>query len=68
MTWVDDYNRKVCSADDAVRLIESNAQVYYGGNAAIPGARGKLRRVNPRSAAGTKQVRQGLAGRKTSRG
>jgi hypothetical protein len=37
-------------------------------NVAIPETRRKLRRVNPRSAAGMKQGRQGLAGKKTPGG
>ncbi len=36
MSWIDDYNRKLCSAEEAVRLVESGNRVYYGGNAAIP--------------------------------
>ena len=36
MVWIDDYKRKLCTAEDAVKLIESDSQVYYGGNAAIP--------------------------------
>ncbi|MEW6744695.1 MAG: acetyl-CoA hydrolase/transferase C-terminal domain-containing protein [Planctomycetota bacterium] len=38
MSWVEDYNRKLCLAEEAVRLIQSNSEVYYGGNAAIPQA------------------------------
>lgn len=38
MTWVNDYNRKLVSAEEAVTLVESNSEVYYGGNAAIPQA------------------------------
>lgn len=36
MQWLDDYRRKLRSADEAVRLIKSGDRVYYGGNAAIP--------------------------------
>jgi acyl-CoA hydrolase len=36
MAWIDDYRRKLTTADEAVRLIESGNRVYYGGNAAIP--------------------------------
>lgn len=36
MQWLDDYRRKLLTADEAVRLIKSGDRVYYGGNAAIP--------------------------------
>ena len=36
MTWVDDYKSKLCTAAEAVRLVESGHRVYYSGNAAIP--------------------------------
>jgi acyl-CoA hydrolase len=36
MQWLDDYRRKLRTADEAVRLIKSGDRVYYGGNAAIP--------------------------------
>jgi acyl-CoA hydrolase len=36
MTWVDDYKAKLCTAAEAVRLVESGHRVYYSGNAAIP--------------------------------
>lgn len=36
MQWLDDYRRKLCKPEEAVRLIESGNKVYYGGNAAIP--------------------------------
>lgn len=36
MSWLDDYNAKLTSADEAVRIIKSGDRVYYGGNAAIP--------------------------------
>jgi hypothetical protein len=42
--------------------------VHAGGDARVPLWRGMLRRVNPMSAAGTKQGRQGFEGRKPSRG
>jgi hypothetical protein len=42
--------------------------VLPGGNVRIPFARRKLRRVNPMSAAGAKQNRRGIEGRKPSRG
>jgi 4-hydroxybutyrate CoA-transferase len=38
MSWLEDYNSKLCSADQAVQIIKSEDQVYYGGNAAIPSA------------------------------
>jgi acyl-CoA hydrolase len=38
MAWIDDYRRKLGTADEAVRLIRSGDSVYYGGNAAIPRA------------------------------
>ncbi|MCU0222892.1 MAG: 4-hydroxybutyrate CoA-transferase [Acidobacteria bacterium] len=33
MQWLDDYRRKLRTADEAVRLIKSGDRVYYGGNA-----------------------------------
>jgi 4-hydroxybutyrate CoA-transferase len=30
------YRRKVCSADEAVRLVQSNQRVYIGGGAGVP--------------------------------
>jgi hypothetical protein len=42
--------------------------VLPSGNVRIPFGRRKLRRVNPKSAAGAKQNRQGIEGRKPSRG
>jgi acyl-CoA hydrolase len=36
VNWLDDYNRKLQSAEEAVGIIESGDRVYYGGNAAIP--------------------------------
>lgn len=36
MQWLDDYRRKLRTADEAVQLIKSGDLVYYGGNAAIP--------------------------------
>ena len=36
MTWVEDYKSKLCTAEKAVRLVESGHRVYYSGNAATP--------------------------------
>ncbi|MBP7149183.1 MAG: acetyl-CoA hydrolase/transferase family protein [Acidobacteria bacterium] len=36
MQWLAEYRRKLCTAAQAVQLIESGNRVYYGGNAAIP--------------------------------
>lgn len=36
MMWLDQYQAKLRSADEAVRFIKSGDRVYYGGNAAIP--------------------------------
>lgn len=36
MQWAEDYRRKLCTAEEAVRIIESGNNVYYGGNAATP--------------------------------
>ncbi len=36
MNWLDGYRRKLCTAEEAVRLVKSGDRVYYGGNAAIP--------------------------------
>ena len=33
MSWLSSYRSKVCSADEAVRHVESGDRVYYGGNA-----------------------------------
>lgn len=38
MQWLDDYKKKLSTAEEAVRLVESRNRVYYGGNAAIPRA------------------------------
>lgn len=38
MNWLDDYKSKLCTADEAVRLVNSGDRLYYGGNAAIPRA------------------------------
>jgi acyl-CoA hydrolase len=38
MSWAEDYRAKLCSAAEAVGLIENENRVYYGGNAAIPRA------------------------------
>jgi 4-hydroxybutyrate CoA-transferase len=36
MGWLDQYREKQRSAEDAVKIVKSGDQVYYGGNAAIP--------------------------------
>ncbi len=36
MAWIDDYKAKLCTADEAVQLIESGQRVYISGNAATP--------------------------------
>ena len=36
MSWVDDYKKKLCSAEEAVSLIQSHHRVYISGNAATP--------------------------------
>jgi acyl-CoA hydrolase len=36
MAWHNEYRRKLCSAEQAVQLVQSGNHVYYGGNAAIP--------------------------------
>ncbi len=36
MQWLEDYRRKLRTAEEAVQLIKSGDRVYYGGNAAIP--------------------------------
>jgi acyl-CoA hydrolase len=36
MSWLDQHRSKLCTAEEAVRLIKSEDRVYYGGNAAIP--------------------------------
>jgi acyl-CoA hydrolase len=38
MNWLDAYKSKLCSADEAVKLVKSGDRIYYGGNAAIPRA------------------------------
>ena len=38
MRWLSDYQAKLRTAEEAVRLIDSGDRVYYGGNAAIPQA------------------------------
>jgi 4-hydroxybutyrate CoA-transferase len=38
MNWLDDYKSKLTSTAAAVRMIQSEQRVYYGGNAAIPKA------------------------------
>jgi 4-hydroxybutyrate CoA-transferase len=36
MSWIEQYRRRLRTAEQAVSLIESGHRVYYGGNAAIP--------------------------------
>ncbi len=36
MSWVDDYKKKLVSAEDAVSVIKSSDRVYISGNAATP--------------------------------
>ncbi len=36
MRWMSDYRSKLCTAEEAVRLVEGGQHVYYSGNAAIP--------------------------------
>jgi acyl-CoA hydrolase len=36
MSWVDDYKKKLTSAEDAVSVIKSGDRVYLSGNAATP--------------------------------
>lgn len=36
MSILDEYKRKICSAEEAVRLIKSGDRVYVSGNAATP--------------------------------
>ena len=36
MNWLNDYNSKLKTAEEAVSIIKSGDRVYYGGNAAIP--------------------------------
>jgi acyl-CoA hydrolase len=38
MSWLSTYKSKLCTADEAVRHVQSGDRVYYGGNAAIPTA------------------------------
>ena len=38
MSWMDAYKSKLCTADEAARLVKSGDRIYYGGNAAIPRA------------------------------
>jgi hypothetical protein len=56
----------VASSD--LELGADGTWVRLKGNAQPPLARRRLRRVNPKSAAGVKQNRRGLEGRKPSRG
>lgn len=36
MSWVDDYKKKLVSAEDAVSVVKSGDRVYISGNAATP--------------------------------
>lgn len=36
MKWMEDYKKKLSSAEDAVKLIESGTRIYVSGNAATP--------------------------------
>jgi len=36
MSWVDDYKKKLVTAEDAVSMIKSSDRVYISGNAATP--------------------------------
>jgi len=36
MSWVDDYKKKLCTAEEAVTEIKSQNRVYISGNAATP--------------------------------
>ena len=36
--WLDDYQKKLTSAEEAVQAVKTGNRVYYGGNAAIPRA------------------------------
>ncbi|MCX7973272.1 MAG: 4-hydroxybutyrate CoA-transferase, partial [Candidatus Aminicenantes bacterium] len=36
MSWVDDYKKKLCRADEAVSVVKSGDRVYISGNAATP--------------------------------
>jgi acyl-CoA hydrolase len=36
MSWVDDYKKKLMSAEDAVSVVKSGDRVYISGNAATP--------------------------------
>lgn len=36
MSWVDDYKKKLVTAEEAVSVIKSNERVYISGNAATP--------------------------------
>ncbi len=38
MSWLDTYKSKLCSPDEAVKVVKSGDRIYYGGNAAIPRA------------------------------
>ncbi len=36
MSWVDDYKKRLCSAEEAVSVVKSGDRVYISGNAATP--------------------------------
>jgi acyl-CoA hydrolase len=36
MSWVDDYKKKLCTAEEAVSVVKSGDRVYISGNAATP--------------------------------
>ena len=36
MSWVDDYKKKLVSAEEAASLIKSDDRIYISGNAATP--------------------------------
>ena len=36
MSWVDDYKKKLVTAEEAVSDIKSNDRIYISGNAATP--------------------------------
>jgi len=36
MSWVDDYKKKLVTAEEAASLIKSDDRVYISGNAATP--------------------------------
>lgn len=36
MSWVDDYKKNLCTAEEAVSVVKSHDRVYISGNAATP--------------------------------